>query len=222
MFVLKGYFQVRVGQTAVLCCKILGACVWRDGFKRRCVCVCVGGGVAGWEVSSSAASQRLHQPQHASVSCSATGVPACSTDLTRCVVWCCAAQSRLALEWREWLTSKLLGQYFADRSFYQLQAGALVDNPGKRKFVLPVEQAVMRMHRGTSLAVHAPHRRCTLHACHVMLADKGNAVMLAFVCRSAYCCRRQVRAQIPSHSAHCLVQLSSCLLVTVIQCCHPT
>lgn len=43
----------------------------------------------------------------------------------------CALQSRLALEWREWLTNKLLGQYFADRSFYQLQAGALVDNPGE-------------------------------------------------------------------------------------------
>jgi hypothetical protein len=42
----------------------------------------------------------------------------------------CRVQSRLALEWREWLTNKLLGQYFADRSFYQLQAGALVDNPG--------------------------------------------------------------------------------------------
>jgi ABC-type uncharacterized transport system fused permease/ATPase subunit len=41
-------------------------------------------------------------------------------------------QSRLALEWREWMTSNLLGQYFADRSFYQLQAGALVDNPDQR------------------------------------------------------------------------------------------
>ncbi|KAF8071082.1 ABCC2 [Scenedesmus sp. PABB004] len=41
-------------------------------------------------------------------------------------------QSRLALEWREWMTGHLLEQYFADRSFYQLQAGALVDNPDQR------------------------------------------------------------------------------------------
>eukprot|EP00879_Flechtneria_rotunda_P026551 GHRR01028321.1.p1 GENE.GHRR01028321.1~~GHRR01028321.1.p1 ORF type:complete len:773 (+),score=316.24 GHRR01028321.1:1160-3478(+) len=41
-------------------------------------------------------------------------------------------QNRLALEWREWMTAHLLEQYFADRSFYQLQAGALVDNPDQR------------------------------------------------------------------------------------------
>lgn len=42
------------------------------------------------------------------------------------------AQSRLALEWRAWLTQRLLSQYFRDRSFYQLQAGGLVDNPDQR------------------------------------------------------------------------------------------
>lgn len=53
--------------------------------------------------------------------------------LTLAVCVCgCSWQSRLALEWREWMTSNLLGQYFADRSFYQLQAGALVDNPDQR------------------------------------------------------------------------------------------
>lgn len=41
-------------------------------------------------------------------------------------------QSRLALEWREWLTRRLMSQYFRDRSFYQLQAGQLVDNPDQR------------------------------------------------------------------------------------------
>lgn len=226
VFVLKGYFQVRVGQTTVLWCVCCAMAMnlWERAYEgTRSERPCVGGSwEAGWEVSSSAASQQLHQPQDASVFCSATGVPACSTDLTLCVVWCCAAQSRLALEWREWLTSKLLGQYFADRSFYQLQAGALVDNPGERQIVLPVEQAVTRMRRDTSPAVHAPHRRCTLHACHVLLADKGNAVMLDFVCRSAYCCRRQVGAHTASHSAHGSSQLSSCLLVAVMQCCHPT
>jgi ABC-type uncharacterized transport system fused permease/ATPase subunit len=30
------------------------------------------------------------------------------------------------------MTAHLLKQYFADRSFYQLQAGAIVDNPDQR------------------------------------------------------------------------------------------
>ncbi|KAI8462678.1 MAG: ATP-binding cassette transporter [Monoraphidium minutum] len=41
-------------------------------------------------------------------------------------------QARLSLEWREWMTARLLSQYFTDRSFYQLQAGQLVDNPDQR------------------------------------------------------------------------------------------
>ncbi|GBF88477.1 hypothetical protein Rsub_01190 [Raphidocelis subcapitata] len=41
-------------------------------------------------------------------------------------------QSRLALQWREWMTARLLSQYFRDRSFYQLQAGGMVDNPDQR------------------------------------------------------------------------------------------
>lgn len=44
----------------------------------------------------------------------------------------CSAQSRLALEWREWLTERLTDEYFADRSFYQVQAGSLLDNPDQR------------------------------------------------------------------------------------------
>lgn len=42
------------------------------------------------------------------------------------------AQSKLALEWREWLTERLTSDYFADRSFYQVQAGSLLDNPDQR------------------------------------------------------------------------------------------
>ena len=41
-------------------------------------------------------------------------------------------QSKLALEWREWLTVRLTTEYFADRSFYQVQAGSLLDNPDQR------------------------------------------------------------------------------------------
>jgi ABC-type uncharacterized transport system fused permease/ATPase subunit len=55
--------------------------------------------------------------------------------LVQCVPAAAAAagaQQRLALEWREWMTAHLLKQYFADRSFYQLQAGAIVDNPDQR------------------------------------------------------------------------------------------
>ncbi|KAI3431377.1 hypothetical protein D9Q98_004431 [Chlorella vulgaris] len=41
-------------------------------------------------------------------------------------------QSKLALEWREWMTRRLTAEYFYDRTFYQVQAGALVDNPDQR------------------------------------------------------------------------------------------
>jgi len=43
-----------------------------------------------------------------------------------------APQSRLSLDWREWMTNQLLEEYFADRSFYQLQAAGLVDSPDQR------------------------------------------------------------------------------------------
>jgi hypothetical protein len=42
------------------------------------------------------------------------------------------AQSMLALEWREWMTRRVTGEYLANRAFYQVQAGALVDNPDQR------------------------------------------------------------------------------------------
>jgi ABC-type uncharacterized transport system fused permease/ATPase subunit len=44
-------------------------------------------------------------------------------------------QSRLALEWRAWLTERLLNEYFGSRAFYRLQAsagGGGVDNPDQR------------------------------------------------------------------------------------------
>ena len=47
-------------------------------------------------------------------------------------------QSKLSLEWRQWMTQTLLQDYFSDRTFYQLQAGASrggpdsVDNPDQR------------------------------------------------------------------------------------------
>ncbi|KAL4440466.1 hypothetical protein ABPG75_003467 [Micractinium tetrahymenae] len=41
-------------------------------------------------------------------------------------------QSKLALEWRQWMTERFTADYFYDRTFYQVQAGALVDNPDQR------------------------------------------------------------------------------------------
>ena len=38
----------------------------------------------------------------------------------------------LALEWREWMTKRVTSEYLANRAFYQVQAGALVDNPDQR------------------------------------------------------------------------------------------
>ena len=42
------------------------------------------------------------------------------------------AQSLLGLKWREWTTKRYVGAYMADRNFYQIQAGGLVDNPDQR------------------------------------------------------------------------------------------
>ena len=41
-------------------------------------------------------------------------------------------QSRLALEWREWMTEDLLGRYFSGRTFYTLQVGVWEGLPGNR------------------------------------------------------------------------------------------
>jgi len=40
--------------------------------------------------------------------------------------------SKLKLEWRQWLTEHVAAQYLADRRFYQIEAGALIDNPDQR------------------------------------------------------------------------------------------
>eukprot|EP01025_Chloroclados_australasicus_P039567 TRINITY_DN4101_c0_g2_i1.p1 TRINITY_DN4101_c0_g2~~TRINITY_DN4101_c0_g2_i1.p1 ORF type:complete len:672 (-),score=43.21 TRINITY_DN4101_c0_g2_i1:271-2286(-) len=41
-------------------------------------------------------------------------------------------QSKLVLEWREWMTKQFLEDYLDDRTFYRIQAGSLVDNPDQR------------------------------------------------------------------------------------------
>ena len=46
---------------------------------------------------------------------------------------CCnAGQSRLALDWRDYMTRRLTQEYLASRTFYQIQAGSLIDNPDQR------------------------------------------------------------------------------------------
>lgn len=41
-------------------------------------------------------------------------------------------QSKLAVEWRQWMTENLLQQYMAERTFYQMHNTAAVDNPDQR------------------------------------------------------------------------------------------
>ncbi|KAG2501210.1 hypothetical protein HYH03_001023 [Edaphochlamys debaryana] len=41
-------------------------------------------------------------------------------------------QSKLALEWRQWMTERMLQDYLAHRTFYGLQQSAEVDNPDQR------------------------------------------------------------------------------------------
>lgn len=41
-------------------------------------------------------------------------------------------QSILGLKWREWMTDKYLGKYFANRKYYDIQSKQMVDNPDQR------------------------------------------------------------------------------------------
>ena len=41
-------------------------------------------------------------------------------------------RDRLGLHWRRWLTGHLLGNYFAKRAYYRLNASAEIDNPDQR------------------------------------------------------------------------------------------
>eukprot|EP00889_Picochlorum_renovo_P000923 jgi/Picre1/27953/NNA_000914.t1 len=41
-------------------------------------------------------------------------------------------QSKLALDWREWMTTRLTEEYFEKRRFYTIQSSAMLDNPDQR------------------------------------------------------------------------------------------
>ncbi len=41
-------------------------------------------------------------------------------------------QSYLGMRWREWLTNEFLGKYFNNRSYYEIETHALIDNPDQR------------------------------------------------------------------------------------------
>ena len=41
-------------------------------------------------------------------------------------------QSYLGMRWREWLTGEILGRYFADRRYYQIESEGRIDNPDQR------------------------------------------------------------------------------------------
>ena len=41
-------------------------------------------------------------------------------------------QSKMHLDWRQWMTRKLLREYLSDKSYYRIQQGSLIDNPDQR------------------------------------------------------------------------------------------
>ncbi|MCX5883197.1 MAG: ABC transporter ATP-binding protein/permease [Deltaproteobacteria bacterium] len=41
-------------------------------------------------------------------------------------------QSYLGMRWRQWLTGEFLGKYFNNRSYYEIETHALIDNPDQR------------------------------------------------------------------------------------------
>ncbi len=69
-------------------------------------------------------------------------------------------QSKLALEWRQWMTESLLQQYMQDRTFYQLQSTSTVDNPDQR-ISADIRCASFRPTRPCTAA---SGRTCTSHA----------------------------------------------------------
>ncbi|CDF34707.1 unnamed protein product [Chondrus crispus] len=48
------------------------------------------------------------------------------------LVWYGYAKDRLALTWRKWHTEKILGDYFAKRTYYEIDQRGTVDNPDQR------------------------------------------------------------------------------------------
>lgn len=48
------------------------------------------------------------------------------------LVWYTYAKDRLALRWRKWHTEKVLGDYFAQRNYYEIDQRSTVDNPDQR------------------------------------------------------------------------------------------
>ena len=48
-----------------------------------------------------------------------------------CNATCCAGACA-QVEWRQWLTERLIQQYLDGRSFYRIQTGSLMDNPDQR------------------------------------------------------------------------------------------
>ncbi|KAI0562458.1 ABC transporter type 1 [Gracilaria domingensis] len=48
------------------------------------------------------------------------------------LVWYSYAKERLALRWRKWYTEKVLGDYFAERNYYEIDQRGTVDNPDQR------------------------------------------------------------------------------------------
>ncbi|CAN8067919.1 unnamed protein product [Agarophyton chilense] len=48
------------------------------------------------------------------------------------LVWYSYAKDRLSLRWRKWYTEKILGEYFANRNYYEIDQSGTVDNPDQR------------------------------------------------------------------------------------------
>ena len=68
----------------------------------------------------------------------------------------------LALEWREWMTRRVTSDYLANRAFYQVQAGALVDNPDQRiasdvRCAPPVNHCYIRQIKITLIRLSDPY-----------------------------------------------------------------
>ena len=89
-------------------------------------------------------------------------------------------ESRLVLEWRRFLTQKLLKGYYSNRAYFRLhQQVGLLDNPDQARTTLPLHSADMGSIRGLGARVcgHtcaswlAVSRCCTSPLLHILLAE---------------------------------------------------
>lgn len=94
-------------------------------------------------------------------------------------------QSKLALDWREWMTEKLTAEYFEKRKFYKIQSSALLDNPDQR--IAVDVGCVFFSHESMSLML-IPQFRRTKEILSSAMPIMVNFYRISFIMRKTMIC----------------------------------